>query len=167
MKDASPLHAHIQTLLAHELVGPYYHGLDGPGGWWFLLQPKIRFTERDKVAPDLAGWQRERLARLPDEFPIGTVPDWICEILSPRTARRDRTKRIDLYARTGVENLWVIDPTLGTVEVYRNHDGRWLLLGTFTEDDTMALEPFLAQDLEVGRLFLAPSDETPEDVAVG
>jgi len=49
--------------------------------------------------PDLAGWRVERVPDLPDENPLTVLPDWCCEILSPRTARDD--KRLKLVEHVG------------------------------------------------------------------
>lgn len=47
------------------------------------------------------------------------APDFVVEILSPRTAKYDRGAKRDIYARTGVEGLWIVDPDLKTVQVFR------------------------------------------------
>ena len=46
------------------------------------------------------------------------VPDLVIEILSPATAEMDRGIKRKLYARYGVEELWLIDPQEDTIEIY-------------------------------------------------
>ena len=41
------------------------------------------------------------------------------EILSPRTGKLDRGVKRDIYARTGVAEMWIVDPELKTVQVFR------------------------------------------------
>ena len=43
------------------------------------------------VAPDIAGWRRERLTPFPDTAFIDIPPDWLAEVLSPATQAIDRT----------------------------------------------------------------------------
>jgi len=67
-----------------------------------LIEPDVRLERHQSVVPDLAGWTRVRLPDLPSERPITTVPDWICEVVSPADRGRDRVRKADLYLRTGV-----------------------------------------------------------------
>lgn len=46
-------------------------------------------------------------------------PDWIVEILSPRTKLRDQVVKRDLYARHGVREYWIVDPDARTLVIYR------------------------------------------------
>ena len=82
------------------------------------------------------------MPRLPDTAWFETVPDWICEILSPSTARDDRAEKMPLYAAMGVKHAWLVDPILRTLEAYENQQGRWLLLQTLADDAKVALAPF-------------------------
>jgi len=45
------------------------------------------------------------------------APDLVVEILSPRTARRDRTVKLAWYRRYGVHECWLVDPRAQTVEI--------------------------------------------------
>ncbi len=63
-------------------------------------------------------WRRERLPLIPDG-PIDVAPDWVCEILSPSTANKDRKIKLPLYGQLGVGNAWLIDPNAKTIEVLR------------------------------------------------
>jgi Uma2 family endonuclease len=46
-------------------------------------------------------------------------PDLVVEILSPSTARYDQGDKLLRYARSGVFEMWIIDPDDRHVEVYR------------------------------------------------
>ncbi|MEI7868386.1 MAG: Uma2 family endonuclease [Candidatus Methylumidiphilus sp.] len=137
----APRHVWAQSNLGGEIVGPFSHGRGGPGGWLILDEPELHIGGNILV-PDLAGWRRERMPRLPDTAWFETVPDWICEVLSPSTARDDRTEKMPLYAAMGVKHAWLVDPALHTLEAYENQQGRWLLLATLADDAKVALAPF-------------------------
>jgi Uma2 family endonuclease len=53
------------------------------------------------------------------------VPSLVVEIGSPSTRKRDATIKRRLYERVGVDEYWIIDPELDTVDVYRRIEGRY------------------------------------------
>jgi Uma2 family endonuclease len=67
--------------------------------------------------PDLAFFANERRSVLSDRGAEG-APNFVVEILSPRTAQLDRDPKRRVYARAGVEELWIIDPNKETIEVF-------------------------------------------------
>ena len=152
----NPRHGRVQAVMSSELSGPFDLGRGGPGGWWILIEPDVSFGPHDIVSPDLVGWRRERVPEFPDEQPIAIRPDWICEVLSPRTARRDRTAKSDLYLHHGMPHYWLVDPDLRSLEAYEREGGRWVRLGAWTEEDTAAIPPFDAIEIRVGDLFPPP-----------
>src|SRR5262245_19205340 len=79
-------HAAVATGLAAAVAPPFQYGDGGPGGWWILVEPELHLGD-DVVVPDLGGWRRERLPDLAGVTHTEVVPDWICEILSPRTGQ--------------------------------------------------------------------------------
>jgi Uma2 family endonuclease len=105
------------------------------------------------IDPDLAGWRRERLPEEPEEAAIRVVPDWVCEILSDRTEAMDRGPKRRIYRREGVSHLWLCDPRIQTLEVYRLEGGRWTELDTYEGDSKVRAEPFEAIELDLGRLW--------------
>jgi len=112
---------------------------------------------RNVLVPDLAGWQRERLPALPREPFFTLAPDWVCEVLSPSTARLDRLKKLAVYAREGVGHAWLVDPALETLEVFRRHGEAWLLVLTAGGDDVVRAEPFDAIELTLTGLWIRPA----------
>ncbi len=113
----APKHALATSYLVDDLVGPYGKGRGGPGGWWILYEPEIHLSD-DILVPDVAGWRKERMPRLPETAFFSLSPDWVCEVLSPNTARKDRIKKMPLYAKYGVSYIWLIDPILKTLETH-------------------------------------------------
>ena len=139
----SPRHARAASALGGKLSDPFDIGRGGPGGWWILGEPEIHLDDQ-VIVPDLAGWRRERLPALPDSAWIDLAPDWVCEILSASTAKTDRTIKVPLYAIHEVAWLWLIDPTLKTLEAFVLRGGRWTIEATLGDSDTVALPPFEA-----------------------
>ena len=47
------------------------------------------------------------------------APDWVIEILSPYTSRKDMKEKLELYQESGVKEYWIVDPGNRYVHVYR------------------------------------------------
>ncbi|MCP3059152.1 Uma2 family endonuclease [Myxococcus sp. K38C18041901] len=124
----------------------------GPGGWVLLPKPELHLGP-NVLVPDLAAWRRERMPELPMVVGMTTPPDWLCEVLSPSTASRDRGAKMNLYARAGVKHLWLLDPRQQQLEVYRLEAGRWTPCATHTGAVSIRAEPFAAQNMNLGSLF--------------
>jgi Uma2 family endonuclease len=74
--------------------------------------------DRDKalvVQPDIIFIAADRLHIIKDR--IWGAPDLVVEVLSPTTAKRDRTTKLGWYRRYGVKECWLIDPKEQRVEV--------------------------------------------------
>lgn len=55
----------------------------------------------------------------PDVFLIEGAPLLAVEILSPSDTHEDVVSKIELYLEAGVEVVWIVDPDLRTVTIYR------------------------------------------------
>ncbi len=153
-----PRHVRAATRLSSRLGRAFDWDVgddDGPGGWVLLAEPELRLGD-DVRAPDLAGWREERYVEA-DDNPITLVPDWICEVLSPSTARSDRAEKMPLYAQHGVHHLWIVDPAMKTLEVYRREDSTWIVASTHGDDDKIRAVPFDAVELDLGALWRLPN----------
>lgn len=51
------------------------------------------------------------------------APDLVVEVLSPGTARNDRSKKKNAYQRAGVGEYWIVSPSDRILEIYQNSDG--------------------------------------------
>jgi Uma2 family endonuclease len=148
-------HVHSSSALGMEVVGPYQHGRGGgPGGWIIYDEPEIHFGVRDVIVPDLAGWRKERLTTPPEEHRFTVVPDWVCEVLSPTTAKNDRIRKMRIFARHGVPYTWLVDPALMTLEVFKLESGRWFLLNAYEGDEKVRAEPFEEVEIDLSLLWL-------------
>jgi Uma2 family endonuclease len=156
---ALPRHSNVQGAIRGFLGGSFHDddGRGGPGGWWIFVEVDVALSEHDIVRPDLAGWRRERLPRPGPTRPIEVAPDWVCEILSPSTAARDRVTKRALYAKHGVAHYWLVDPEARVLEALALRDGVWVEVGVYDDTATARIAPFDAIELELGRLFL-PKD---------
>ena len=145
-------HARAATGLGGKLAPPFDHGDGGPGGWWIVFEPQLHLAA-DVLVPDLAGWRREQMPIFPDGPYFELAPDWVCEVVSPSTGRLDRVQKMPKYAKNGVGHIWLVDPLLRTLEVFRLEQGHWLLLGTHGGEETIRAEPFDAIEIRLTSLW--------------
>ncbi|MPZ21479.1 MAG: Uma2 family endonuclease [Luteitalea sp.] len=129
------------------------------GGWWILDEPELHFGS-DVVVPDLAGWRVERMPELPDVTFSTLAPDWVCEVLSPSTARLDRDKKLGVDGRVHVRHLWLLDPIAKTLEVLVLVGSRWTLQTTYRDNERVRAVPFDAIEIEMAGLW-AEARTTP------
>ena len=145
-------HGRFQAGLSRFISGPFDFDED-PGGWWILIEPDVRLGPHDIVEPDVVGWRRERMPEVPETRPIDVVPDWVCEVRSPSTARHDRLLKAPPYLRAGVAHLWIADPDARVLEAWANQGGAWVSLGAWGDGHRARIPPFEAVELDVGKLF--------------
>jgi Uma2 family endonuclease len=150
-RPAGP-HTAVTSALGEELGPPFKRGRGGPGGWILLDEPELHLGEHVLV-PDLAGWRRKRMPTVADAPYFTLPPDWVCETLSPSTAKIDKTEKLPIYAEHCVAHAWLIDPALRTLEVLRLESGRWSIVAAHRDDAKVRAEPFDAIELDLGVLW--------------
>ncbi|KYG09773.1 hypothetical protein BE21_01430 [Sorangium cellulosum] len=148
-------HGRAQRVLGGRIGAPYDRRPGGrlPGGWWTTTETEVQFAEDQVYRPDVVGWLRERLPELPRTTPISVRPDWVCEVLSPSTARLDRVKKMRVYQRCGVPHYWMVDPEDQMLTVYRWTPEGYLLILTAERGERVRAEPFGEVELEMDALF--------------
>jgi Uma2 family endonuclease len=137
----APPHARASASMSGELYGPFDRGRGGPGGWIILFEPELHLGP-DVLVPDLAGWRRERMPKLPEAAWFELAPDWVCEVLSPSTRRLDLTDKRDIYGAAGVRHLWHVDPVERTLEAFEQRQGAWVLVAALADQAEVRVAPF-------------------------
>ena len=109
-------HGRISKRLEHALVRILEHAGHGE---MFRAPCLVEFPGTgDRVQPDILFVSNERWGIIGEKQVTG-APDLVVEILSPSTAHRDRGIKLDLYARRGVREYWIVDPVEDVVDVWR------------------------------------------------
>jgi Uma2 family endonuclease len=149
-RPAGP-HAIVATNLAARLIASFGDSDDRSGGWVIIFEPELHLDE-DILVPDIAGWRAERLPISERQGAFFSIaPDWACEVLSSRTATRDRAVKAPCYAHHGVEHLWLVEPIIGHIDAFARRDG-WAWLGTWS-DVGAHIPPFDAIALDLASLW--------------
>ena len=156
-RPASP-HARASSVIGR-VLDPFDQllgGSGGPGGWWIFFEPELHLGA-DILVPGLAGWRRERMPVLANVAYFELSPDWVCEVVSLATVRVDRVRKMPLYARERVRHLWLVDPIMGALEVYRLEGQRWVVVSTHGDAEGLRAEPFDAIEIDMSRWWLEES----------
>lgn len=146
-------HAQASSKVGMRIGGPFCDGIGGPGGWWILDEPELHL-QGDVLVPDLAGWRKDLVPKLPTDSHCKIPPNWVCEILSPGTAGLDRVKKMPIYLREKVDHVWLIDPVTKTLEVFQRNDSHWIALSSYIGNDLIRAAPFDAIEFDLGSLWL-------------
>ncbi len=77
----------------------------------------VYLSRFDVFQPDIVFVKQEHFDVLTDAGIEGT-PDFVVEILSPSNAHLDKKAKLRVYARSGVQELWLVDPETRLVHVY-------------------------------------------------
>ena len=159
-----PRHGQAQGKTFAAVDGPFGRRPDGsgrPGGWRISQEVDLEIATLG-CRPDILGWRRDRFPRMPEPDARGVVtavPDWICEVLSPRTASIDQGKKRRAYHTAGVEHYWLVDPTNGTLTVLARAEQDYLIVLVAGRDEVVRAPPFDAVDIAVGEILGEEEDE--------
>src|SRR4051812_32874673 len=138
--------------LGRILGNAFDDGEGGPGGWWIVMEPELDLNGPHMV-PDLGGWRRERMPEYPDTSGCDVPPDCVCEVLSPSTAGVDRDKKLPIYAKAGVEWVWILDPVEQTLEVKHIAKGRYTDAERHVGGEKVRLEPFAEIEIDLSIIW--------------
>ncbi|MCY4081744.1 MAG: Uma2 family endonuclease [Caldilineaceae bacterium] len=125
-------------------------------GELFCSPTDVVLSETNVVQPDILFVSRQRNQILKPESVQG-APDLVVEILSPSTAELDRTTKLELYARHGVREYWIVDPEAKTIMVLLLGQNRFEVGGTYGKGHTLqspTLEGFTVLVDELFEAFL-------------
>jgi Uma2 family endonuclease len=110
------------SLFHQDIVGQIYRILSGHVekrrlGRVFVAPADVYLSQNDVVQPDVFFVATANLSILAEDGAHGP-PDLVVEVLSPSNASLEKTK-LRVYARHGVKEHWLVDPTLRQVHLYR------------------------------------------------
>ena len=150
----SPLLRH--QIAAMELVTLLNDYRRVSGGLAVTAPFDIVFDEYDVVQPDVVFFRAERLHLLDPNAVTRAAPDIVVEVLSPSTAAIDRGRKMEMFARYGVPEYWIVDPVSRQIEVHVLEDGAYRQAQAALPGDTV--RSVLLPDLTfpAARIFTLP-----------
>lgn len=80
-----------------------------------------------------------------DKFRKGIIygaPEFVVEVLSPSTSKKDRTLKLSKYIEAGVREYWIVDPKKKCVIVYINNDDEEYDISVYTFENEVPVYIF-------------------------
>ena len=150
----APKHARAASAIGAMLFTNFdFKSSGGEGEWWILHEPECHLAD-DIIVPDIAAWRKTTMPQLPDTAWFGIRPDWVCEVLSPSTAKYDRDIKRKIYAREGVGHYWMVDPIEKMIEVFVLENGSWVVSDVVTDSKIVNLVPFEILPFDLSALWV-------------
>ena len=117
--------------------------------------PKANQSEKESdtvVQPDLSVFCDPK--KIDEKGAIG-APDWVIEVLSPSTLKKDVGVKTLLYQAHGVAEYWLVDPEAETISVLRFDPGlkRYGLGQEFTREHSVAPAQFPGLSIALEEVF--------------
>jgi len=123
-----------------------------PLGSVYMGPSDVQLSEINVFQPDLYYVSKARQTILTEQGAEG-APDLVVEILSPKTAKYDKGLKRAVYARTGVEELWIVDPELKQAQVYRLAESADAPAATYNVKQTFETRLLPGLKVRVARIF--------------
>jgi len=146
--------------VSYVLTGMFFNWTEGRHLGELRPTPGLIFPGDQNVIPDLVWISNERLVgALDDAGHLTVAPELVIEVLSPGAANelRDRTIKLDLYSRIGVDEYWIVDWQARLVEVYRRQGAELQRVATLTGDATLTSPLLPGFTCPISRLWAAPA----------
>lgn len=118
--------------------------------------PGVVFTPTDAVIPDVIWISQERLTdNVDDAGHITIAPELMVEILSPgeKNETRDKRVKLKLYSLYGVQEYWIANWQLKTLEVYRRDNAQLQLVHTLMIGDTLTSPLLPGFSVDLSQIF--------------
>lgn len=123
-----------------------------PSGSVHLAPSDVQLTDLNVYQPDLYYVTSARKAILTRQGARG-APDLVVEILSPKTAKLDTGVKREVYARSGVEEMWIVDPAARKLSVYRFSEAIDAPVATSRIKQKFASPLFPGLKIDLSRVF--------------
>jgi len=92
------------------------------------------------------------LSKLDDRGAID-VPDLVVEITSDSTMKKDYNEKFNLYEENGVQEYWIVNPDLKSMEIFTKVEEKFESVGVFNVNDgATEVSSVLFPDLQVDLL---------------
>ena len=117
----------------------------------FVAPADVYLSRHNVVQPDVFFVATANLSILADDGAHG-APDLVVEVLSPQSASLEKAK-LRVYARHGVKEQWLVDPTLRQIHHYRFSEHPTKAVRLVDEDESIESALFPALTISAADVF--------------
>lgn len=89
---------------------------------------EVYLSDKDRFIPDMSVVCNTKIIK---RNGVHGAPDFVVEVLSPSTEKRDKGYKKSAYEAAGVKEYWLVDVDKRTIEVYELVDGRYELVNLY------------------------------------
>lgn len=103
----------------------------------FIILPSpidVILSNTEVRQPDIVMIHRSRMSIISNRG-VNGAPDLVVEITSEQSRKRDKIMKRTVYAKYGVPEYWIVDPSNFTLEQYVLDGDRYELVEIYAEDD--------------------------------
>jgi Uma2 family endonuclease len=126
-----------------------------PLGEVFVAPLDVFLSDINVYQPDVVFISNQRRSILTERGLEG-APDLAVEVLSPGTARFDKGSKRKVYARTGVKELWLVDPDAKLIHVYQLVKDAETPAATYDEEAVFGSPLMPGLRLKAAMIFKSP-----------
>jgi Uma2 family endonuclease len=130
---ASPKHQAISGRMLIELTQTC------ESDYVILHEVDVILSSREVRRPDLIMLSRSRLHLLTGRG-IEGPPNLVVEVLSPHSLRRDKVRKLKIYAKYSIPEYWIVDPASWVLEQFLLTDEKYELHDLYTGDELIQSE---------------------------
>jgi len=126
-----------------------------PVGYVFVAPLDVFLTEVNVYQPDVIFISKKRRSIIKKRG-IEGAPELVVEVLSPGTARLDKGSKRKVYARTGVRELWLVEPAAKLIHVYYLFRDAELPVATYDEQAVFKSPLLPGLRIKAASIFASP-----------
>ena len=146
---ASPSPRQIHQLLSRRVLSFFYQFEHEKAGYFYNAPMDLRIEGGTPLQPDLMLLLPEQFSQIQEKW-IQGPPHLVVEILFPRTASRDRVKKLRKYASNAVPFYLLVDPESQTLDVLQLSGTNYLVAHSLEVGDSWE---FRGKVLDLATLF--------------
>jgi len=151
--DMTPAPATSHQHVAMELLVRMHASFRGGRCRLFAAPTDVKLSETDVVQPDLVVVCDPRQIRTTH---VEGPPRLVVEILSPASVVHDRLRKMALYARAGIREVWLVTPYPALVEIFVLSGASYQLARSFEAKDILRSPTFPRLRIDLAPVFSFP-----------
>lgn len=124
-----------------------------PDGHMYISPLAVVLDAQNVLQPDVMWLAPDTKCAVTNKRVEG-APDLVVEVLSPSTARYDKSVKFLLYEKYGTREYWLINLDRLQIEIWKRDRNEFVLLGTFGATESF-VSPLLGQTVDLAAIFPA------------